>query len=237
MCVYEVNARVAKSELQRENGELRRQKALSDQILHALRSDRQVSNICQLLRDQEGLALIAKVANSESSVSSPEEVTSAANEELLQPKYECEDCRSPGTVTTPSQVLHRWIAVSCDDQLTKHLFSLYWTWIHPAYLLFSMEQFIEGYMTGNEEHCSAFLVAAVCAAACDLLDPHWTSISGQVPDVVALRRGFVAEAIRQEELADRGARTWLDASRVMLIVNSRSEVSSLTPDTGFVQDG
>lgn len=85
---------------------------------------------------------------------------------------------------------------------------------------------MEGYNTGNQEHCSAFLIAAICAAACDLLDPDWTSASGKVPDIAALRRDLVAEAITQEKLADRTARTWLDASRVMLIVKSRSEASS-----------
>lgn len=239
-CVYEVSARVAKSELQRENGELRRQKALSDQIFHALRSDSKVPNILQLLKDREGLPLIAKLATSpsiESSVGSPSEAwPSATTDELLQQKYESEDCHSPetATATAPGKALYPWIAASYDEQLIKHLFSLYWTWIHPAYLLFSMEQFMEGYKTGNEEHCSAFLVAAVCAAACDLLGPHWTSISGKVPDIPALRRDFVAEAMRQEELADRGTRTWSEASRVMLIVNSRSEVTCITRATGLV---
>lgn len=241
MCVYEANARVAKSELQRENGELRRQNALSGQILRALRSDRQVSSILQLLKDQEGLALIAKIANSpsiESSINSPSEGKPAVKEGLMEPKHESKGSHSPdrATETAPSEIRYPWITAPCDEQLTKHLFSLYWTWIHPAYLLFSMEQFIEGYKTGNEEHCSAFLVAAVCAAACDLLSPHWTSMSGKIPDIAALRRDFVAKAIRQEVLADRGARTWLEASRVMLIVNSRAEVSCLTRATEFMPD-
>ena len=241
MCVYEINARVAKKELQRENSELRRQKAQSDQIFHALRSDWQVSNILQLLRDQEGLPLIAKIANSpsvESSVGPPPDFTSLAHEELLPLKTESEDGHGSELATTPSNVLYPWIAASYDEHLVKHLFSLYWTWIHPAYLLFSMERFIEGYNTGDQEHCSAFLIAAVCAAACDLLSPYSTCVSGKVPDVAALRRDFVAEAIFQETLADRAATTWLDASRVMAIVNSRSEASSpscSTCATGFGQ--
>lgn len=235
--MYEVNARLKKRELQHENAELRRHNALSDQIIHALRSDRQVSNILQLLKDQEGLALIANVANSpliESSVSSPSEGMSEANQELLRQRYESEVCHKSDIATPPTKILSPWVAAPCDEQLTKHLFSLFWTWIHPAYFIFNMERFVGGYETGNEEHCSAFLVAAVCAAACDLLDPHWTSISGEVPDIAALRRDFVAKAIHQEALADRGARTWLEASRVMLIVNSRSEVSRLTRAMGFV---
>ena len=228
-CVYGTNHRVAKRELQRENGELREQKALSDQIFHALRSDRQVLNILQMLRDHDDLASIANVAKSpsmESPVGSPTEVGSVAKEELFLDTCGSRDYHSPQMATVPSKVLcpwqDPWIAAFCDEQLTKHLFSLYWTWIHPAYLLFNMEQFIEGYKTGNEEHCSAFLVAAVCAAACDLLGPHWTALSGKIPDVAALRQQFVAEAIRQDGITDRRARTWSEASRVMLIVNGRS---------------
>ena len=235
MCVYEVNARVAKKELQRENCELRRQKALSDQIFHALRSDLQVSNILQLLKDHESLTLIAKVASSSPSVESsvvgsPSGLKSIANEELLKLNHESEDCYSPETATASKKLPCPWIATPCNEQLIKHLFSLYWTWLHPAYLLFNMENFIGGYETGDEERCSAFLVAAVCAAACDLLDPHRNSISGKILDIATLRRQFVAEAIRQETLADRGANTWLEASLVMLIVNSRSEVSCLMRD-------
>lgn len=240
MCVYEVSARVAKNDLQRENGELRRQKALADQVLDALRSGHQVPMILQMLRAQQHLALIAKIATSaspEPSASSRSQIESAATGELLQLKVESRDCHSLEKTTALSESLYPEIAASCDEQLIKHLFSLFWTWIHPAYLLFSMEQFLEGYETDNQEHCSAFLIAAVCAAACDLLGPDWTSKSGKVTDVAALRRDFVAQAIRQEGLADRGARTSLDASRVMLIVNSRSKVSCLTRATGSSQDG
>ena len=96
-----------------------------------------------------------------------------------------------------------------------------------------MEQFIEHYETGNDEHCSAFLVAAVCVAASDLLGPLWTSISGNVADVATLKRDFIAEAILQEYLSDRSSKTWLEASRVMLAVNSSMEPSCLTPASGF----
>ena len=235
MCVYEATARVAKEKLLRETDELRRQNALSDQILHALRSDHQVPTILQLLKDQESLAVIAKVAISPSVEPSVISGSSVRNEGVLLQRLESEDCHSPAPATMPNSVGRRWIAASYDRRLIKHLFFLYWTQVHPAYLLFNMEQFIEGFEEGKEEHCSAFLVAAVCAAACHLLGPLWTSISGKAPDVAKLRRDFALEARFQEALADRGARTWLEASRVMLVVDSRMEVSCLTRATGFSQ--
>lgn len=236
-----MSSQVAKRELQRENAELRRQQALSDQIFEALRSDSQAPNILQLLRNGESLALIAKVAKSSSVqcsvVSSPSEVQSmVSDQDMWNQKDEHKLWTDPEMAVASSEVLYPWTMASCDDHLIKHLFSLYWTWIHPAYPIFSMEQFIEGYRTGNKEHCTPFLVAAVCAAACDLLAPYWITLAGQVPDVFTLRRRFVAEAVRQEKSADRGATTWLEASRVMLLVKSRSQIPCMANATGPVQE-
>lgn len=256
MCVYLVSSRLAKKELQSENGELRRQKAISDRIFDALRSGWQVSKILQLLTDQESLALIAKIAADAppiecstgssltgsslagsplagsslagSSIGTPSQVSSATDEELFIQKYKIEDSFQSQTEATAQTC--PWTATAHDEILTRHLFSVYWTFLHPSYRLFSMEQFLQGYETGDQEHCTPFLVAAVCAAACTLLNSR---LPGQVPDVTTLRRDFIAEATFQEVLADRSARTWLEASRVMLIVHGRAEVSrqvGLAPD-------
>ena len=240
--MYNVSARVAKKELQNENGELRRQKALSDQILNALRSDWQVPTILQSLKDQNSLDCIANIANCpppHPRVASPVPVAPVANEgppkQLLSntPLH----CLDADNSAQPKRLCHWTSTISHDEDLIKHLFFLYWTWIQPAYLLFDMDLFIKDYETGCEEHCSAFLTAAVCTAACDFLGPLWTSISGKVADAASLKTEFMIEAIYQEGLADRAARTWLEASRVMLVVNCRMEVSCLTRATGFVQEG
>ena len=112
--------------------------------------------------------------------------------------------------------------MSYDRLMVKQLFSLYWTWIHPAYPLFSMECFIQDYRTGNHEHCSAFLVAAVCAAACDLLSPPGIHTMGHYLDIATLRKRLMAEATMQGTLADDAAQTTLEASQVMVIADARS---------------
>ena len=68
----------------------------------------------------------------------------------------------------PSKIVQYWISALCIRLSIKHLFSLYWIWIPPAYPLFSKEHLIKDYVSDIERHCSAFLLAAVCAAACDL---------------------------------------------------------------------
>ena len=76
-------------------------------------------------------------------------------------------------------------------------------------------------MAGTEEHASIFLVAAVCAAACDLLSPAWTETLVVESDVATLKRNFIAEANRQEALAEVDAPTTLEALQVMRIVSLR----------------
>ena len=210
--------------MQREINELRQKNLLSTQILDALRSNRQVPAILDLLKDQEDLGLVANFAKSSRATPSGDTPPSAATENILQGSS---DQTSPSAVTgvkqepspAPEQNVHR---PTPSLLLIKHLLSLYWTWIHPAYPLFNMEFFIGDYMTGAEDHSSALLVAAVCAAACDLLSPPWVASLNTVEEVADLRQIFVAEVNIQENLADHSAQTSLEASQVMKLVDFRT---------------
>lgn len=218
---------MAKQDMQREINELRQKNVLSTQILDALRSNRQVPAILDLLKDQEDLGLVANFAKSCRATPSGDDSSSAATENTLQGSS---DGISSGTVTgvkqepspPPDQFVHR---PTTSLLLIKHLLSLYWTWIHPAYPLFNMEFFIGDYMTGAEEHSSALLVAAVCAAACDLLSPPWVTSLDSVEEVADLRQIFVAEVNIQKKLADLSSRTSLEASQVMKLVEFRTATS------------
>lgn len=81
-----------------------------------------------------------------------------------------------------------------DHRMIKQLFSIYWVWVHPYHKILDMDQFVMGYETGNETHCSLFLVYAVCLAACKFLDPSWELVEGKSTDVAMLRRNLLAEA-------------------------------------------
>lgn len=100
------------------------------------------------------------------------------------PKTICElrsnACRGPTSLT--------------DHRLIKHLFSVYWVWVHPNHKILDMNQFVMGYETGVETYCSLYLIYAVCIAACKHLDPAWENLEGKYTDVAALRQNLLAEA-------------------------------------------
>ena len=223
-----INSKVAKEEMQREITELRRTNMLSIQIFDALRSDRQVLLILKMLKGEEDPSLIADVANSSQGTQFNINPLLDTNEDTFQDTrdsrtYESVQAKKQSLAPIPNQINYFSTIAPCHQLLIQHLLTLYWTWIHPAHPLFSMEYFLQDYMTGTERHSSAFLVAAVCAAACDLLSPPWINMLGKGFDVATLRLSLVAEASKQETLADPNAQTTLKALQVMKIVGCRSE--------------
>lgn len=212
--------------LRRENDELRQANLLSTDVLDALRSDHQVPTILGLLQDQEDLVLIADVASKSpqrtkkmSSLGFPFTMSLGLQEEICAGS-------DPETVAETDKNIGCWTSAPRNQLLIKHLLSLYWTWIHPARPLFNMGAMVQRLMAGNEGPSSIFLVAAVCAAACDLLTPGWSNMLAQDTDIATLKGGFVAEANRQGALADDNAQATCEALQVMKTVNLRSMAAS-----------
>ena len=63
-----------------------------------------------------------------------------------------------------------WTTVTRDEAFVRELLSLYFTWHHPFFQLFSEKNFREDAAAGNGDHCSKLLFNAVCAIACTLTD-------------------------------------------------------------------
>lgn len=90
---------------------------------------------------------------------------------------------------------HQWTRVTENDVFIHHLFELYFTWVHPAHMLFGEVDFLQSYQNGNQRYCSAALVNAICAMACHLLDnPAPGVTSRDIQDRMKLRDAFMAEA-------------------------------------------
>jgi hypothetical protein len=63
-----------------------------------------------------------------------------------------------------------WTNVTDDLAFVNRLLTLYFTWSHPFYIIFSRESFYKDFNDGRNKYCSSLLVNAICAYACHLTD-------------------------------------------------------------------
>ncbi|KAH6639493.1 fungal-specific transcription factor domain-containing protein [Boeremia exigua] len=63
-----------------------------------------------------------------------------------------------------------WTRVTDDLAFVNRLLTLYFTWSHPFYILFSRESFYKDFQEGRNKYCSSLLVNAICAYASHLTD-------------------------------------------------------------------
>jgi hypothetical protein len=63
-----------------------------------------------------------------------------------------------------------WTKVTDDLAFVNRLFTLYFTWSHPFYIIFSRESFYKDFHEGRNKYCSPLLVNAICAYACHFSD-------------------------------------------------------------------
>lgn len=118
-----------------------------------------------------------------------------------------------------------------DHRLIKHLFSIYWIWVHPAHTILDMDQFVRGYETGSELYCSSYLIYAVCIAACDYLDPLWENVEGKSTDVAQLRLNLMAEARILESTMDpkHKSKPTIQASAILSFIGGSRRISAGDP--------
>ena len=222
--------------------DLRRSNSLATQILTPLAADRGVSRILQGLKDREELASIAAALDLSPSdspttldsngsplfeafdESSLDSLMNTSPEDFQGSPHAAGGQLGSGIRSKPPPEGKKnkpllWTTPLLNDILIKHLLSLYWVWIHPAYPILNMGEFFEDFENCRTKHCSAYLVNAVCAAACDLLNPHWEGVPGKTTDVAALKQHLIAEAAIQAAQADPEAATTADASAVMSLIN------------------
>ena len=59
-----------------------------------------------------------------------------------------------------------WTSVTDYRGFLDDLIQLHFTWLHPFYLLFSKDLFLQDMVRGQSKYCSALLVNAILAFAC-----------------------------------------------------------------------
>ncbi len=94
----------------------------------------------------------------------------------------------------PSEAEIQWTKVSASQTLVRHLFDLYFTWVHPVHMLFSELDFKHSFQTNDQTYCSSALVNAICAMGCHLLENDGYDAIRKDVDIPTLREGFLKEA-------------------------------------------
>lgn len=97
--------------------------------------------------------------------------------------------------TTEDEVApSRWTNVTQEDSKIDHFMTLYFSWVHPAHMLFSEHSFMNNFKHNSRVYCSPALVNAICAMGCR----YYTDNDG--PNEVAVRR--LGERFTQQARAE-----------------------------------
>lgn len=111
-----------------------------------------------------------------------------------------------------------WTSVTSDHAFIDHLFSLYFTWVHPVHMLFSQNHFISSYRNHCNLYCTSSLVNAICAMGCLFLGEKgkYSTEDGSDPD--KLRPRFMEEARSLIKPKHYNTRTMVQTFAVMFLV-------------------
>lgn len=202
-----VHIKHAKEELVKQIKELRAKDRLTEHILQTLSSDEKVPEILDHLRKGETYESIVEWLGR-----SPN-----ADFETLSPRdshhstFDTSDHEMGGMNSTNFQ----WTTVTSNKAIIDHLFTLYFSWVHPVHTLFSEGQFVESFGTQQvDEYCSPVLLNAICAMACHL---HSTSDSDEI-NFEHLGEEF-SEAVRIAIDSEDKRITTIQAFAVMFLVD------------------
>jgi hypothetical protein len=94
------------------------------------------------------------------------------------PSTRNESSRSPvdgkwndaGSQSAVAESPSSWFRIPQDAEFVDHLLNLYFCWSHPFFCFFSKDHFLRDMSRGSTKYCSAMLVNAVLAVACQYSD-------------------------------------------------------------------
>ncbi len=173
--------------------ELKVKDDLANQILGALSTHKQVTEILRRLKAGEAYNVIV--------------------EWLVQvPRHDdnTSSDQSPKSISSPL----RWTTITSDQAVLDHLFQLYFSWVHPVYTLFSEGHFVDSYRRQSDQYCSSILVNFICAMACHIC----TYLEVAETDFKHLGYSF-SEAVRAGIDAKDKRITTIQAFAVMFLVD------------------
>lgn len=182
--------------------DLRAKDHLTEQILGALSTDEQVSEILRRLKNGETYdSIVDWLSRGPLEGVSPRLSQNSST-------FEASDHEMSGVH------VFRWTWVISDSNILDHLFQLYFAWIHPVHTLFSEGHFVDSYKRQSLQYCSPVLVNAMCALACHL---H----AAEDKDVIDFEQLGVSfsDAVRSSIDPDDKSLTTIQAFAVLFLVD------------------
>ena len=198
------------------------EKMVQDQsiILEILTNNGHVEEVIKRLRGGEGQASIAEWLQGRPELKHHLASISGLQGQLIAVVERVEKMYNGSDKASSTDDLYQWTQVTTSQVLIRHLFELYFTWVHPVHMLFGEMDFVNSYNHGDEMYCSAPLVNAICAMACNLLaSPAPGFDSRQIADRLNLRNGFMNEARSLLNPAGPLLMTSIQAFAVMYLVD------------------
>lgn len=108
-----------------------------------------------------------------------------------------------------------WFSVPQDAEFVDHLLNLYFSWSHPFFCFFSKDHFLRDMSRGSTKYCSAMLVNAILAVACQYSDR--AAARGKHHQAVSAGDYFFSEAQRYSENIGEATLTFVQAIAVMAV--------------------
>lgn len=213
------------SGLRKTNQGLHESNEWADNILEVLSSNGHAEEIKKRLRNGESHHSIAAWLGSEAPIAGNVNMTEITQRNLVDVVRRVESYyRGNERMLREGSPEHdfQWTRVTSDEKLMRHLLNLYFTWVHPIYMLFSELDFLESFENRRRTYCSSALVNAICAMGCHLLDIHGEYAAGRDLDVGTLREGFMKEARTLTPPEDYAKMTAIQAFAVVFLVDLSS---------------
>ena len=225
-CHYEIHAKTAKEQmireiqrLQRKNEFLKEEKdslgeknTWFEKIIRSIKDDGQAIEAIQRLKRGESHQDIAEWLG-RPSVASADQALSPTTEHRIgqvieQYHRDLIDNHDP----------RYWTNVSTEAELIEHLIKLYFTWIHPAHMLFDEEHFMSSFKNCSDVYCSSALVNIICAMSCHLLHDTRDDDEETVSGIESLRTQFLNESKSLMKNADFERMTSIQTYAIMFLV-------------------
>lgn len=193
-CKYEVHVKTAKETMVREIRDLQAKNNWVEQILRAISADGNGPEIIQRLKDGESYQSVAERLGRPPFADLPD--LSPTSQRQLTDLLMDYDKDATGDRDSESGIRHdgEWTSVTSDHGFIDHLFSLYFTWVHPVHMLFSRNHFLSSYRNQSNLYCSSALVNAICAMGCLFVGEKGKYSTEDGSDPEKLRTLFMKES-------------------------------------------